>query len=669
MRSSSPTAAPGPRSARRPLLVLGACLALALGLSACGRAAPRTVVLISLDTLRADQLGIYGNSPDVSPRIDALARQSVVFEQALSNAPWTLPAHMTMLTGLDPVAHGVKRADYVLSGSVTTLAEVMRHGGFQCGGFTDGGFVSNHFGFGQGFHVFDDQRDMDGGPNGMERIVPKVLEWLHGNRNEDIFLFVHTFDIHAPYQEGDEEVHSGFRARPVEDRPEDHELFRLSYMYQQEKMRIPEYGRMGSLLNDYDAGVHEADRGVGRILDELQQMGRLDGALVIVTSDHGESFADHGLHVGHGIGLTDDELHIPLVIKLPGNEAGGTRDGTLVDLTDILPTALDVFGLPVPPQAQGESLAGLVRGVPRRRDYVFGQSSNTECVMLVKGGYKFISPPSVPPIEVARRHLAPRTPAIVGLPECEAYSTKGEDPVELHYDTVGDPLGIRDTLPEMAQLYDRRADPGERHNLFLERHDLAEQMSKATFELFQKSQELYAELDDGLVHQPRDPHQSQALQQLGYIGAEGGGLDPAALPKALRDPLANPYIPPDRTELDAADRVVHSVRLKLAEGRTAGPGIELTLQGLGDRYMQWGLDHPEHAAKVIWRIGELVKVGHDAGFELDTKRWVRNIEEQQRKLAASAGGKGAPAKAGAQAGTSPANGGEAGDGGGQEPPR
>src|SRR5688572_32630485 len=120
-------------------------------------------------------------------------------------------------------------------------------------------------------------------------------------------------------------------------------------------MRIAEYDRMAELLNDYDAGVHEADAGVGALLDKLREQGRLDDALVVVVSDHGESFADHGLHVGHGIGLTDDEIRIPLIVKLPGAEARGRRFDAPVDLTDIAPTVLDVFGLRPAPEVQGES--------------------------------------------------------------------------------------------------------------------------------------------------------------------------------------------------------------------------------------------------------------------------------------------------------------------------
>ena len=186
-----------------------------------------------------------------------------------------------------------------------------------------------------------------------------------------------------------------------------------------------------------------------------------------MVSDHGESFADHGVHVGHGIGLTDDEIHIPLVIKLPGAESGGRRIAGPVDLTDLAPTVLDVFGLPPAAEMQGETMLGLLRGRTRRRDYIFGNSPNTECYYLVRDGWKFITPPCVLPMTVAERHLGPTNPPTGGLAQDEGTEYKIGPPgkqVTLHYDEAGDPLGIRETIVDCSRLYDRGSDPHERNN-------------------------------------------------------------------------------------------------------------------------------------------------------------------------------------------------------------
>src|SRR5262245_37908226 len=310
----------GPPMPRRTIAVVLLLLAAAAGGFAwwhAHRAPPRTIVLVSIDTLRPERLGVYGNTPDVSPRIDALAKDAVVFDQALANSPYTLPSHMTMLTGLDPVAHGVRKLGGVLSTHVTTLAEALKAAGFRTAAFTDGGLVHHSSGMGQGFEIYRDERNPDTMTNGFARLLPEALDWMRSTRHEDSFVFIHTFDVHTPYQVGDPAVIEQFRARPAPSGPDDYLLHRFGFQYWQGNQRISEYGRMSEMLRDYDAGVHEADAGVGRILDLLAETDRLDNAIVIITSDHGESFGDHHLHVGHGFALTDDEIHIPLIVKFP----------------------------------------------------------------------------------------------------------------------------------------------------------------------------------------------------------------------------------------------------------------------------------------------------------------------------------------------------------------
>jgi arylsulfatase A-like enzyme len=627
---------------RRPLLVVLLLLAGATGGFLYWRARrppPRTVVLVSIDTLRPERLGLYGNAADVSPRIDALAAQSLVFERALANSPYTLPSHMTMLTGLDPVAHGIKRPGSVLSTRVTTLAELLRQAGFQCGAFTDGGFVSAGYGFSQGFHVYDDKRDdrEEGAVNGFARSLPHALDWLDAHATEDVFLFVHTFDAHAPYQEGDPEVHEEFRRRPVPDGPRDHELYRLGFMHQQVQQRIPEYGRMSELLNDYDSGVHEADRGVGLLLDWLAEQGRLDDALFIVTSDHGESFADHGIHVGHGLALTDDEIHIPLVIKLPAAEAAGRRVATTVDLTDIAPTVLDVFGLPPAKEMQGESLLRLARGQPRRHEFIFGISPNTESCFLVHGNWKFISHPSIPPLEVAFRHLGPMTPPDGGMGETpgEEYQTGPEDArITLRYDTVGDPLGIHDALVTGARLYDLRADPQERVNLAVDDHERLAQLAEWAAQAYAASLALNAELSDGNQSKMGESHVETSLAQLGYLSAQKQeDIDKflSEMPAETRQALQTHYEPPDVRALTEADKAMQYVRVALRDGHSPGENAPKMMQSLGDTLVEWAIANPLLSARVGWRLYELEELAQQAGVAVDRERWTRKWRDWAQK--------------------------------------
>jgi arylsulfatase A-like enzyme len=628
------------------LLLLAAAVAGGLVPACSGDKTPPTVIIISIDTLRPERLGVYGNTPDVSPRIDALAQQAVVFDQALANSPYTLPSHMSMLTGLDPVAHGVKRDGNVLSSNVTTLAEALRAGGYQCGGFTDGGYVSKHYGFGQGFHVFDSERDTrpEGAVNGFARILPRALTWLDSHADDPLFLFLHTFDVHAPYQDGDPEIHERFRQRPVQDGPRDHELYRLNYMYQAQLLKIAEYGRMAELLNDYDSGVNEADRGVGVIIDWLVEHGRYDDALFIVVSDHGESFADHGLHVGHGIGLTDDEIHIPLVVKLPKAEAAGRRLDSVVDLTDIPPTVLDVAGLAVPEDVQGESLLALVRGAPRRRDFIFGSSPNTESYFLVRDGWKLISPPSILPMDVAVRHLGPMNPPLAGLgpDEGKEYQIGPKDKqVTLHYDEAGDPLGIRDTLLGCARLFDRAADRRELENRAFDADGAlttqASEMAAFTDQVLKQSLALHESLDDGAAPAFGEMHVDRALATLGYLGAgsdEDRDRTKSELPVGLRMQVTHPYIPPDMRPVDEADKVMQMVRLSLRDGRALPEGAAPVLQNLGETLVAWAVANPSHSAQIGWRLNELVALAEQAGLPVNKERWAETWRAWAEKQAA-----------------------------------
>jgi arylsulfatase A-like enzyme len=623
-----------------------------LGVTRPWQKPPLTIVLISLDTLRPGRLGVYGNTPETSPRLDALAKDAVVFDQALAPSPWTLPSHMSMLTGLDPVAHGVRNAAYTLSSNVVTLAESLSAAGFRTAAFTDGGFVSSLYGFDQGFEVFDDKRNFKGGTNGFARLLPKALDWLEDTSAEPSFIFLHTFDVHSDYDEGDPDVLARFRERPVKNGPDDHALHKLTHYFQQVQAGMDHYRRMDELINDYDAGVFEADRGVGRVLDLLEDAGRLDNALIIVTSDHGESFYDRELYIGHGINLTDDEVHVPLIVRFPKAEGGGTRVDTLVGLTDLPRTVLDIAGVEPPTDMGGESLLRLARGETRHLDYVFGLSQNTEAAMLVKDGYKFISPPSIEPFVIARRHLGPMSPRTVGLiDQGTPYEIRdGQELRLLHYDTRGDPLGILDAMVQTPQLYDRARDPEELNNLFEQQPKRAELMAATLKDMYEASLKLYEQLDDGEQAAMADPHLEQQLAALGYIaGGQVKGLN--ELPLSLRTPFTSPYTPPDTRLLIRTDRRVHVVRMAVAEGAETDNTAKV-LRKLANAYAHWAAVNPEHIARVGWRINALIDIGRDAEIAMDPVWWEKlKLHFSQRLMLKQARDAKAAADQGAEPGS------------------
>lgn len=630
----------------RPLLPM---LLFAAALAACGDAddptvdpapvtaggttPPRTVVLISLDTLRPDRLGCYGGTPDVSPVLDALAAESVVFDQALAPSPWTLPSHMTMLTGLDPFAHGMSVSTRELNPAVTTLSESLAEAGYETGAFTDGGYVRASYGFGQGFDVFDDERHADdsGLPNGFPRLMPRALDWL-GERDDDsrVFLFLHTFDAHTPYDEVEPGLLERFRDRPVADDARDPAMHWLSHMHKQAHVGVTDYAVMGELLNDYDAGIHEADLYLGRLFDLLRAQGRWDDALILVTSDHGESFFDHGLHVGHGMRLTDNELRVPLIVKLPGGRGAGQRHDALVGLVDLYRTVAEATGAAVPDEVQGESLLGLVEGRPRTVDHVVTHNFNIRAFGLVKGSVKYTTSVGIPPMVIGRNHLGPTTPPAFDPPDEEAeYEFDGRS---LAYDEVRDPLALREVLPATQQLYDRDADPGERHNLVDEKPGLLRAMYDETLRLMAASEKIHGR--HPALNAKEDKAQERNLRALGYMHGTGddSDLDPAAamrgVPPQQRIWTTQRIVPPEQARIAEADRRVHRVRVRAGRGEDLGPEDHQALQSAGTLYMEWLADHPEHVARIDWRLFELDRLSRGAGFQLaDLSAWLLTLRE------------------------------------------
>lgn len=632
---------PGPHAPTTPRrLRLARGVLLALLATACGGdsaptggdpAGGRTVLLISLDTLRPERMGCYGGEEGVSPHVDALAAEGVVFEQALAPAPWTLPSHMTMLTGLDPVAHGVHNGGVTLSRHVNTLAEQLADAGFETAAFTDGGFVSKRIdgrasGMDQGFDVFDDARSPDG-VNGMRRVAPPAVEWLEDlDADDDAFLFVHSFDAHSFYDSAAPEILERFRARGVEESEHDHHFAWLRFLRQQVKTGLSGYHRLAQLMNDYDAGVHQADLGVGQLLDALRATGRFDDALVIVTSDHGEAFLEHGLHVGHGLGHRDNELRVPLVLKLPGGEGAGTRHDALVGLVDIARTSLDAMDVAADGTTLGESLLGLVRGEPRRTDWLLGFNNNSAHGWVVRGDYRYVTATAIAPMTIAQRHLGPSNP-----PDFDPADDGGEpytyDGVTLRYDTVSDPLGLLDVLPGAEQLYDRRADPEEREDRSAAEPDMLSNMRglfqarrTASNDLFESLRDLEAEsASDSRATDNNAKMQAKMIAMLGY--AEGD-VDISAVPPKMRHWALNPPTAPDTTALLATDRIVHRVRAAILDGATFdATEVRAALQTAGEAYRAWAAAEPAYYVRAEWRLKDLENLAALCGVALDTSAW------------------------------------------------
>jgi arylsulfatase A-like enzyme len=354
------------------LLLLGAGSGLALWRLALRPKGP-SLLLLSLDTCRADRVSYSGYRRITTPHLDRLARESVVFEQTVVPDHYTLPSHMSMMTASYPDVHRVY-TDSSLDPRWTTLAEALLAAGYDTTAFVAGvEWVHPRYGFDQGFERFHYPTHLDYAP----RLNQDVIPWLWAHRSHPFFLFVHYFDLHSdatglPYGAG--LGYQGLFRDPALERSlkGDPRLWRAELF--QEAIASPGTqfsAAEANLLSDqYDNGLAFLDRKLGEVLAALDQS-ELDPVLV-VTSDHGEEFLEHG-HIGH-VDAYEQVLRVPLLIRFPGGRFAGQHVTRPIRLIDIAPTLLELSGVKAPVEFEGRSLIPLLQGEDHfpRYDYAKG---------------------------------------------------------------------------------------------------------------------------------------------------------------------------------------------------------------------------------------------------------------------------------------------------------
>jgi choline-sulfatase len=296
---------------------------------------PLNVLLVTADTLGADQLGAYGNRAIATPRLDALAASGVLFEKAASVAPLTLPAHTSILTGTYPMAHGVRdNGSHFEPGDRATLAGTLKRVGYATGAFVGAFVLDSRWGLDEGFDRYVDDFDLSGSdlisPDMVrhrgEDVVANARAWLEQVKGGPFFAWVHLFDPHAPY-----------------DPPEPYRT---------------QYGNAPWGL--YHAEVAHVDTLVGQLLDWLAQNNLAQSTAVVFVGDHGESLGRHG-EQSHGFFVYDATIHVPFILRVP-NLPAGRRVAAQVSAIDLMPTVLSALRLPVPPSVQGRNLFELTAG-------------------------------------------------------------------------------------------------------------------------------------------------------------------------------------------------------------------------------------------------------------------------------------------------------------------
>lgn len=348
----------------------GACSPSAAGKNASGM----NVLVITLDTTRADAVGLYNGRKDATPNIDGLGREGVFFRDCQTPAPLTMPAHCTIFTGRYPIAHLVRNnGTYVLPENEMTLAEMLKEKGYATSAVIASFTVASKFGLKQGFDDYDE--DFESGSTyqnfntelSADRIYAKFVKWLDRRPEKSFFSWLHFYDAHFPYVD-----HPGAGGK----------------------------GKAATNRARYDGEVAYVDHYVGLVVEALKARGLYENTLIVLVGDHGEGFGEHK-EFGHGIFCYGESLHVPLIIHNPKLIPAGRVLDDRVCLIDVMPTILEALRIRVPDDVQGASLLKLIRGGGRKTgepvyfESLFGQEENNWAPItgLMDGKYKFISLP------------------------------------------------------------------------------------------------------------------------------------------------------------------------------------------------------------------------------------------------------------------------------------
>jgi arylsulfatase A-like enzyme len=337
------------------------------------------VVLIVVDTLRRDHLGCYGYGRDTSPNIDRLASKSTLFENAFSQAPWTLPAVASLLTSRYPSELGIQGFNKQIPDTEVFLQEMLSARGYATHAVVSHDFVGRKWGFGQGFDSFE---SFAGGHRTVSsaEVTDAALRIVDQIQGVPTFLFAHYFDPHFLFLE-----HEGHR---FADSPPESESEWWQMPYRQLRARA-RTGHLSEeqrdyLLDLYDSEIAHTDHHVGRLLDRLENTGHLEDAMIIFTADHGEEFLDHG-GLGHTSTVYNELINVPLIIKWPGTESP-RRVSRYVAHVDLLPTLIDYLGIRAGSQVSGMHLGNRPSNTP-----IFSETRRYQKVSaVIQDGVKLV---------------------------------------------------------------------------------------------------------------------------------------------------------------------------------------------------------------------------------------------------------------------------------------
>lgn len=520
------------------------CVPLLLLATSCGETGPPpvaledrpTVVFISVDTLTARHMSLYGYARETTPALEQFAQQATVFERCWANAPWTVPSYMSQFTGLNSAAFfnpsKTGTADWILAlpEAHRTMAEYFQDAGYRTAAFIDNPNILADRGFDQGFDLFDDSatkldhRHMGGG---IDHITPLALDWLdQGPAGQPDFLFFQVLDVHGPYVSAGEfegifaDTPSPVSSAMIPVALNDELIFGAIPHYIAQP--VQEEGQLkvdrAILAEDYDEGIRAMDDALGKLLAQLEARGVLEDAVVIISADHGESMGEHDSYFSHVLNR-GELLHVPLVIKLPGQTEGRRVEGN-AQLIDLLPTMLELADLPDPGGLHGQSLAASLEGekLESAPSLSFNWFRGSESI--VDGDWKLlVTNPTLENSKFVGFLSAPRTRdwlldyfpnskgMVYGTPALPPSVIEKQDQKKLYLAME------RELRGPYFDLYNIAEDPGELTNLAAQRPDLVESLWKRLQEVRDVARTRHIRVDK--VKQLDAEAQAQ-LDKLGY---------------------------------------------------------------------------------------------------------------------------------------------------------
>jgi arylsulfatase A-like enzyme len=427
------------------------------------------IILVVVDTLRWDALGHNGNQHRTSPHIDRVASEGIVFNQAISTSGWTLPAVASLLTGTWPLIHGGLGKQSTLSvirDEVPTAVELLKDNGFNTIAFTNAAFLSPQLGLDRGFDIYDHRNAWTADIRRADETVSAALQQLRSHRDEPNFILLHLYDPHLDY-----DPPPGYASRFTEGRTSPAPPVKGAIC---RRMAEENGGKPPQAVIDYIVGVYLGEVGfvdaqIGRLIESLEEMGLYERTTLIITSDHGEEFWEHG-GFEHGHSLYDELVHIPLVLKLPEHvQAVEKSIDAQVRILDIMPTVLDIIGIEQPESFAGSSLMPMIRGEEREDRFAYGESTlyGKDKIIWRTARYKFL------------------------------YDF---DPEAEH----------------KADLYDWVSDPGERNNLTDSHPEIAQRLENE-LKIFARELTGRANQMSKLAPVSLAPEELDSLKSLGYV--------------------------------------------------------------------------------------------------------------------------------------------------------